>query len=114
MSKGRSQRAGLPTRQQVLEFICGSETPVGKREIARAFGIKGADRIPLKTMLKAMERAGEIDRGMHRRLAAPGALPEVTVLRVLGPDPDGELIAALAESDGPRGEAKIYLIPDRP
>ena len=51
MSKGRSQRAGLPTRHQVLEFIHGSEIPVGKREIARAFGIKGADRIPLKAML---------------------------------------------------------------
>src|SRR4051794_22324956 len=105
MSKGRGQRAGLPTRQQVLEFIRGSETPVGKREIARAFGIKGADRIPLKAMLKELEQTGEIDRGRHRRMAAPGALPEVTVLSVLGPDPDGELLAAPAHGADGAGDA---------
>jgi ribonuclease R len=118
MSKGRSQRAGLPTRQQVLEFIRGSEIPVGKREIARAFGIKGADRIPLKAMLKELEQEGAIDRGRHRRMAAPGALPEVTVLAVLGPDSDGELLAApAAGGDGADGGAeapRIFLIPDRP
>jgi ribonuclease R len=118
MSKGRSQRAGLPTRHQVLEFIRGSEIPVGKREIARAFGIKGADRIPLKAMLKELEQEGAIDRGRHRRMAAPGALPEVTVLAVLGPDSDGELLAApAAGGDGADGNAeapRIFLIPDRP
>jgi ribonuclease R len=118
MSKGRGQRAGLPTRQQVLEFIRGSETPVGKREIARAFGIKGADRIPLKAMLKELEQTGEVDRGRHRRMAAPGALPEVTVLSVLGPDADGELLAAPAQGADGAGDAaeapRIFLIPDRP
>jgi ribonuclease R len=118
MSKGRSQRAELPTRQQVLEFIRGSEIPVGKREIARAFGIKGADRIPLKAMLKELQREGAIDRGRHRRMAAPGALPEVAVLAVLGPDSDGELLAApAAGGDGADGGAeapRIFLIPDRP
>ena len=41
---------GLPTREQLLDFIRQSDTPVGKREIARAFGITGADRIPLKRL----------------------------------------------------------------
>src|SRR5262249_45586128 len=97
-----------------LEFIRGSETPVGKREIARAFGVKGADRIPLKAMLKELEHAGEIDRGRHRRMAAPGALPEVTVLSVLGPDADGELLAAPANEPGEATAPRIFLIPDRP
>jgi ribonuclease R len=121
MIKGRSKRAELPTRQQILDYIRGSEIPVGKREIARAFGIKGADRIPLKAMLKDLEHAGEIDRGRHRRMGAPGALPEVTVLTVLGPDTDGELMAAPAPgSEGAGsggagdGEApRIFLVPDR-
>jgi ribonuclease R len=114
MTQGRSRKAELPTRQQVLEFIRGAETPVGKREIARAFGIKGADRIPLKAMLKDLEHAGEIDRGRHRRMAAPGALPEVTVLNVLGPDPDGELLAAPAAGIADQEAPRIFLIPDRP
>jgi len=101
----------LPTRQQILEFIRGSEVPVGKREIARAFGIKGAERIPLKAMLKELEQAGEIDRGRHRRMARPGSLPEVSVLDVLGPDADGELLAAPAQGEG--AAPRIFLLPDR-
>ncbi|HXQ41397.1 MAG TPA: hypothetical protein VN821_09020, partial [Candidatus Udaeobacter sp.] len=80
MADRRGKADRLPTRQQILEFIRGSEVPVGKREIARAFGIKGAERIPLKAMLKELEQAGEIDRGRHRRMARPGSLPEVSVL----------------------------------
>ena len=114
MTRGRSRKAELPSRQQVLDYIRGSETPVGKREIARAFGIKGADRIPLKAMLKELERDGEIDRGRHRRMAPPGALPEVTVLSVLGPDPDGELLAVPAAGGAEASAPRIFLIPDRP
>ena len=36
--------AGLPTREQVMDFIAESDTPAGKREIAKAFGLKGKDR----------------------------------------------------------------------
>ena len=51
----------------VAEFIRESPTPVGKREIARAFGISGADRIPLKAMLKELEREGAVDRAADDR-----------------------------------------------
>jgi len=111
MADRRGKADRLPTRQQILEFIRGSEVPVGKREIARAFGIKGAERIPLKAMLKELEQAGEIDRGRHRRMARPGSLPEVSVLDVLGPDADGELLAAPATGEG--GAPRIFLLPDR-
>src|SRR5258708_29825859 len=57
----------LPTRQQILDFVRDSPTPVGKREIARAFQITGADRIPLKAMLKELEQDGQIDRGRDRK-----------------------------------------------
>ena len=94
MGEKRRKQAPLPTREKILEFIRESPTPVGKREIARAFGIKGADRIGLKAMLKELEREGDIDRGKHRKMASPGALDEVATLTVLGPDADGELLAA--------------------
>ena len=44
---------GLPSRQQILDFITASDQPAGKREIARAFGLAGADKIALKALLKA-------------------------------------------------------------
>src|ERR1700757_2674432 len=115
MTEHRRKQAPLPTREKVLEFIRESPTPVGKREIARAFGIKGPERIGLKAMLKELERSGEVDRGRHRRVARPGALPEVAVLSVLGTDSDGELLAAPATAS-PEEEAalpRIFLMPDR-
>jgi ribonuclease R len=115
MARGTGKQAQFPSRQQVLEFIRESPTPVGKREIARAFGIKGAERIGLKAMLKELERSGEVDRGHHRRVAAPGALPEVAVLSVLGPDTDGELLAvpATASAEEESTPPRIFLVPDR-
>ena len=89
----RKMPPGLPSREAVLDFIRDSPTPVGRREIARAFNIKGADRIPLKAMLKELAVEGKIDLGRHRRAAAPGTLPEVTVVSITGIDDDGNASA---------------------
>src|SRR3569833_3175719 len=61
--KHGKKAAPFPTKEQVLAFIRESPTPVGKREIARAFHLKGQDRIPLKALLKELEHQGEVDRG---------------------------------------------------
>src|SRR6185369_8470657 len=53
----------FPTKEQVLAFIQEQDGPVGKREIARAFNLRGADKIPLKVLLKELETEGEVDRG---------------------------------------------------
>ncbi|MCB2078318.1 MAG: ribonuclease R, partial [Novosphingobium sp.] len=73
---------GLPTRKQVLEFIKESDTPAGKREIARAFGLKGQEKIALKALLKDMADEGLIDGG-KRAFHRMGGVPRVTVLRVV-------------------------------
>ena len=44
--------AGFPTRDQVMDFITTSDQPAGKREIAKAFGLKGQEKIALKALLK--------------------------------------------------------------
>ncbi|WP_374280686.1 ribonuclease R family protein [Novosphingobium sp.] len=82
---------GLPTRKQVLDFIQNSEVPAGKREIAKAFGLKGQEKIQLKALLKDMADEGLIDgnRSAFHRL---GGVPKVTVLRVVDTD-DGEAVA---------------------
>ena len=56
---GRPQ--GMPSREQVIEFIQTSDTPAGKREIAKAFGLKGQEKIALKALLKDMAEEGLID-----------------------------------------------------
>lgn len=90
MNRSKPQ-PGLPTRQQILDFIAGSEDPAGKREIARAFGLKGQEKIQLKALLKDMAEEGLID-GNRTAFHRMGGVAKVTVLRVVETD-DGEAIA---------------------
>src|SRR5690606_28435779 len=53
--------SGLPTPEQILQFVVDSDLPAGKREIARAFGLHGADKIALKELLKRMADEGLIE-----------------------------------------------------
>src|SRR5215207_7662625 len=82
---------GLPSRQQVLDFIAASDVPAGKREIAKAFGLKGQERIALKALLRDMADEGMID-GEKRAFHRMGGVPKVTVLRVIAIE-DGEPVA---------------------
>ncbi|PEQ11237.1 ribonuclease R [Novosphingobium sp. PC22D] len=82
---------GLPSRQQILEFIRDSADPAGKREIARAFGLKGQEKIQLKALLKDMAEEGLID-GKRTAYHRMGGVPKVTVLRVVDVD-EGDAIA---------------------
>src|SRR6188768_1658151 len=82
---------GLPSREQVIEFLQSSEKPAGKREIAKAYGLKGEEKIALKRLLKDMAEEGLID-GKKTAFHRMGGVPKVTVLRVVDID-DGEAVA---------------------
>ena len=77
---------GLPTREQVLKFIEESPTPVGKREIARAFGLHAQDKIALKALLQQMSGDGELEAGAGKNFHKGGGLPKVAVLRIIEVD----------------------------
>ncbi|MCB2015677.1 MAG: ribonuclease R [Sphingobium sp.] len=84
----RNTRPGMPTRQQIMEFIETSGQPAGKREIAKAFGLKGQEKILLKALLKDMADEGLIDIGPGRAFHKMGGVPRVTVLRIVEVDGD--------------------------
>lgn len=77
----------------MLAFIQGSKTQVGKREIARAFGLKGADKIALKAILKDLKLSGAVARGHNKRVGREGVLAEIEALEITGTDRDGDLFA---------------------
>ena len=85
------QPKGLPNKEQILEFIQTSDKPAGKREIAKAFGIKGQEKIALKKRLKDMAEEGLID-GKKTAFHKMGGLPKVTVLKIVEIE-DGDPIA---------------------
>ena len=91
MVRPTSSQPGLPSRQQILDFIASSPDPAGKREIARAFGLKGTEKIALKALLRDMADEGLID-GNRSAFHRMGGVPRVTVLRVVEID-DGEVLA---------------------
>ena len=101
------------SKRQILEFIKESPTPVGKREIARAFNIRGGARIALKTILKELLNEGHLNRN-GRQVRAVGDLPPVLVVKIIGTDSDGEVLCRPTrwEEDAPL--PVIYLNHGRP
>jgi ribonuclease R len=89
----RKPKHALPSRQQILDFIASSGQPAGKREIGRAFGLSGHDKILLKALLKDMADEGLIDSSPGRAFHKAGGVPKVTVLRVASVDDGGNVWA---------------------
>jgi ribonuclease R len=90
---------GLPSRQEIIDFIAASPSPIGKREIAKAFKVRPADRVALKGLLKDIERTGPVERASHRRFAAAGPLPEIAVVELCAIDEEGEALCRLLGAD---------------
>jgi ribonuclease R len=101
--------AGLPTRQQILDFIASSDQPAGKREIARAFGLAPQDKIALKALLRDMADEGLIDASPGRAFHQAGGVPKVTVLRVTDVDDGGQAWAVPErwESEAPEPRVRV-------
>jgi ribonuclease R len=96
--KQPSSKTTPPTKDQILAFIGEQAGKVGTREIARAFGLKNADRAELKRTLRELANEGAIER-RRRKLHHPGTLPHVVLADIGSRDADGELIAVPTEWD---------------
>ena len=99
----RDKPQAIPTRDDIVAFIrTESEKPnvgkIGTREIARAFGLKNADRAALKRILRELEGEGTLAR-RRGKIHQTGELPPVTVLDIIARDANGELIGVPSEWD---------------
>ncbi|WP_455872776.1 ribonuclease R [Rhizobium yanglingense] len=99
----------LPSREVILRFIAEHPQKASKRELAKAFGLKGDSRVELKHMLRDLEQEGMLQK-TRKSLIRPGALPPVTVLDITTRDKDGELIARPAEWPEDQGVAPAVAI----
>ena len=105
----QSKKPPFPSRDAILEFLRTSTGRIGKRDIARAFGIAGPDREILKSLLKDLEKDGAVERSRGRRLALPGALPEIVTVEITGLDRDGEPEARPVDWSGAQAPPRIKL-----
>jgi ribonuclease R len=102
-------------RETVFEYIKASSKPVTKREVARAFGIKGGEnRVAIKQILKALVKDSSITKHPGGAYSAPDGLPSVAVVRVCEIDLDGDVYALPIEWDEALHGAppKIAIVPD--
>jgi ribonuclease R len=101
----------FPSRESIVAFIRTQPAEIGTREIAREFGLKNADRVELKRILRELRDAGVIAK-KGKKIHERATLPPTIVADITGRDKDGELIAAPAEWDEEDGEPpkiRIYL-----
>ena len=83
----------IPTRDEILKFIADRPGETTKRDIAKAFNIKGADRIPLKRLLREMSAEGLLEGSRKSGMRGQGDLPSVSVVQVTGRNKEGFLVA---------------------
>ncbi|MDO6799037.1 ribonuclease R [Shimia thalassica] len=98
----------IPTKEEILEWISENPTLTSKRDISKAFGIKGAARIDLKRILKELESEGHLEK-RKKTYTDPDRLPPVSVLQISGPNDDGDLMARPLEWHG-EGAAPAILV----
>ncbi len=106
---GARDEDGSPSREDILRFVSGANRKVGKREIAKAFGIKGSARSGMKRLLKEMAKEGLLS-GNRREIRGKDGLPPVSVLEVTGQDDAGDLIARPSVWNDRDGERPSVLV----
>lgn len=80
----------FPTKEQILEWVRENPRTSSKRDIAKAFGIKGQARTDLKRLLRELRADGSL-QGNRREVRASGTLENVELLQVTAIDSDGDL-----------------------
>ena len=98
----------IPSKKEILQWISNHPTKAAKRDIAKAFDIKGAQRIDLKRILRELEDEGSLTKRKSSYRDAED-LPPVSVLEIAGIDSDGDLYACPLEWGG-TGKNPVILM----
>ena len=108
----RKHDNGFPSRDAIVTFIRANPGKIGTREIAREFGLKNADRVELKRILRELADDGTVAK-RGRKIHEPATLPPTVVADITGRDTDGELLATPTEWDteenGPAPKIRIHV-----
>jgi len=102
--------SAIPSKSEILQWISDHPHASSKRDIAKAFGIKGAARIDLKRLLKELEEEGHLRRA-KKTYADPDKLPPVAILTVLAEDSAGDQFCRPMEWQGEGDAPKILYVP---
>ncbi|MEJ2036445.1 MAG: RNB domain-containing ribonuclease, partial [Maritimibacter sp.] len=99
----------IPSKQEILDWISENPTQSAKRDIARAFGIKGAARIDLKRILRELEDEGHLAK-RKKTYRDADKLPPVAILDVAEITSDGDVFARPLEWQGEGEPPRVLFV----
>ncbi|WP_424981049.1 ribonuclease R [Maritalea sp. S77] len=108
--RAKQNRDGtMPTREEVVDYIVRYPNHASKRDLAKAFGIRGDDRIIFKALLKEMEEDGLLTRD-KKKYHPVAELPSVTVIEIPLDADTEHMIGYPAKWDGDQENRPRVLI----
>ncbi len=103
------KKSFFPSKAEIIEYINSSSGRIGKRDIARAFGIKGDNRTKLKHLLRDLINNGDVVY-QHRVFENPRNIPSVIICQVGDLNEDGDFgLLPLSEEVKNRSNISIIL-----
>ncbi|WP_074519454.1 ribonuclease R [Kordiimonas lacus] len=109
----KTEPGQIPTKEEIMEFIRGFEGgKVTKRDIARAFGVKGPDKVHLKKALRELSEDGILSKDTSHALRPADRLPGVQVVEFAGLTKQGEVLVKPVNFEG-GGEVPIIFLKEK-
>ncbi|MEZ5891570.1 MAG: ribonuclease R [Parvularculaceae bacterium] len=91
-AKSHPPKTGLPSKAELIAYLKDADGEIARRDVARAFGVKGDARADLRRMLKELSEEGEINLKAGKRIERADALPSVAPIDIMSVDEDGDLL----------------------
>lgn len=112
--KTEKKTHAVPTMDELMAYLQTQSAPVHKRDVARAFGVKGSDKVVLKSMFKELRQQGKIQVGRGgRKIGLTDALPSRVVVEITGLDSMGDLMARPLDWDESKPMPQIVITKDK-
>ncbi len=102
----------IPSQDDLLDYIKAIKEPVSKRDLVKAFGVKGDERRPFKALLSQLEKAGLVIRQPGQMYNIPEGLPAVTIIEVVALTKEGDVLAEPVEGAQSVGKPRIEVLHD--
>ena len=99
----------LPLSAEILDWIAQNPTQTAKRDLAKAFGLRGAARVELRRLLKTLKEEGVLQKE-KKIYHQPNHLPPVSMLQIARQSSNGDLFASAVQWKGKTKEPEILMV----
>ena len=109
MPKKQNLGDSLPNVEQLKNYINNASRELTRRDIARAFNIRGNDKVWLKKTLRELTNSGDIILNHRRKFNETNNSPSVSVVEITKIFDDGGAIAQLVRPNSETTKNRIVI-----